>query len=314
MRSVERARSAFLKKTKAAPGTAARVRAALQPLRWAVPLLPAFAILLVFFAAPMVELVRMSALEYDPVRLYTEKLTLANYARVFSHVAYTDMIAASLKVGFFTTSAALLIGYPMAYYIVSTTGWERTLLSAACLLPIFVTVVVGTLGWFIVLLPFGLTQKALSAVGLLEGPLRWLRTMPGLIGVLVFLESPYAIIMLASSLQNVGRDRVNAARILGASTAQIVRRIMIPLTMPAIVSSAILISSLSVSSYLVPALITGQTIRVLPLAIFTYTTDIINWPFASALAVILLSIVLAATYAFTAITNHITRRGKWELV
>jgi putative spermidine/putrescine transport system permease protein len=131
---------------------------------------------------------------------------------------------------------------------------------------------------------------------------------------MVFLEAPYAILILASGIQNVGHDKINAARVLGASTAQIFRKIMIPLTMPAIVSSSILVFSLSISSYLVPALIAGGTLRLLPLAIFTYTTDVVNWPFASALAVVLLVLVLGVTYTVTAITNHLTARGKWEVV
>lgn len=286
----------------------------LAPARWALPLLPGFVVLAGFFLIPMFELVRMSVLEYDRVRVYTSTLTWQNYEKFFSDPFFLEMIVTSLKVGCSATVGAVVLAYPMAYYLTTVRGWERTLLSGACLLPIFVTLLVGTLGWYIILLPHGVLQRILLALGLVDGPLRLLQTFPALVAVIVHLEMPYAILILASSLQNVGQDKVNAARLLGASTTQVFRRIIIPLTMPAIVSSTILIFALSISSYLVPVLITGQRIRVLPMAIFTYTTDLLNWPLASTMAVVLLVIVLAATYGLTATVNRLTGRGKWEVV
>ena len=84
--------------------------------------------------------------------------------------------------------------------------------------------------------------------------------------------------------------------------------------MPAIASSAILIFALTISSYLIPILITGQTLRLLPMAIYSYTTDLLNWPFAAMVAVILLVIVAILVYGLIALTNHFTKRGKWEMV
>jgi putative spermidine/putrescine transport system permease protein len=283
-------------------------------LRQAVPLVPSLFVLALFFLVPMFELVRMSVYEYSRVSVYIPRLTWGNYAQFFSDPYYGTMVWTSLKVGFLTTLCALLAGYPMAYYLTTIDGWERTLLSGACLFPLFVTILVGTLGWYILLLPFGLTQKILVALRLLHGPLSALNTFSALIVVMTYINLPYVILIVASSLQGVGADKVNAARMLGAPPAYVFRRIVVPLTMPGIASSAILVFALSISSYLVPVLITGQRLRVLPMAIFSYTTDILNWPLASVLAIVLLVIVVVATYAFTAITNRLTGRGKWEVV
>lgn len=283
-------------------------------VRLLLSLTPAMFVLILFFVVPMLELVRMSVFEYSRTSVFVPRLTGANYAQFFSDPFYARMVWTSLKVGFFTTVCATLCGYPMAYYLTTIRGWERTLLSGACLTPLFVTIVVGTLGWFIILLPYGLSQKALALVGLIDGPLAALNTVPALVAVMVYLYVPYVILIVAASLQGVGRDKISAARVLGASSWDVFRRVIIPLTMPGIASSAILVFALSISSYLVPVLITGQRLRVLPMAIFSYTTDLLNWPFASVLAMVLLAIVVLATYAFTAVTNRLTNRGKWELV
>jgi ABC-type spermidine/putrescine transport system permease subunit I len=278
------------------------------------PLVPALLVLIVFFVLPMLELTRMSVFEHSRTQVFVPRPTAANYRQFFSDPYYGRMVWVSLKVGFFTTAVALICGYPMAYYLTTTRGWERTLLSGACLLPVFVTILVGTLGWYIILLPFGLVQEVLSLVGLIRGPLAALDTFPALVTVMVYLYLPYVVLIVAGSIQGVGPDKINAARVLGATSWGVFRRVIIPLTMPGITSSAILVFALSISSYLVPVLITGQRLRVLPMAIFSYTTDLLNWPFASVLALVLLSIVVIATYVFTAFVSRLTARGKWDLV
>jgi putative spermidine/putrescine transport system permease protein len=284
------------------------------PLRRLAPFLPAFVILAGLFLVPMFELVQMSLYEYSPTAVYVPKYTLANYRQFLSDPFYWGMVWTSLKVGSATTLVTLVCAYPVAYYLTTIDGWERTLLSAAYLLPLLVTLLVGTLGWYLILLPFGAAQRLLALLGLLHGPLQVLQTIPALIVVMVYLHLPYAVLILAASLHHVGADKTHAASVLGASRAYILRRVLIPLTMPGIASSAILVFALSISSYLVPVLITGQRVRVLPIAIFSYTTDILNWPLASVLAIVLLVIVVAATYAFATVTNAVAGRGKWETV
>ena len=286
----------------------------LKQYRWALLLFPGIFLLSVFFLIPMLVLFVMSSLKYDRISLYILTITFENYIRFFSDPYFIGMVFASLKVGFYTTLFALLIGYPIAYYLTRVQGTERTILSAACLLPIFVTILVSTLGWYIILLPFGVFQRILNLLGLIEGPLRWLHSLPALVVVLVHLHMPYVILILAASIQNVSEEKINAAKILGAPTIKVVQKVIIPLTMTGIVSSSILVFALAISSYLIPILITGQELRLLPLAIFSYTTELLNWPFASAIAIILLFIVFIATYGFIALTNRMTGRGKWEVV
>jgi len=132
--------------------------------------------------------------------------------------------------------------------------------------------------------------------------------------VLTYEHIPFAVLILVSSLQAVPVDKINAARLLGASTGRIVADIILPLTMPGLVASAILVFSLSASSYLTPILIGGQRIRVLPLMIFSYGTELLNWPLAAALAIVLLVIMVAVTYLFAAAMNRLSKRGQWEMV
>lgn len=285
-----------------------------QPMSLAL-LAPILLLLIFFFLFPLAYLLHLSALAQQPtLQQPWPQLSFVNYTKILQDSFYLSMSLNSVLVGLSTTFLTIAIGYPVAFYITRISGWERTLISVACLLPIFVNVIVSILGWYILLLPFGVVQQALAGLGLVDGPLQLLRTFPALVAVLVYEHLPFAILILVSSLQAIPIDKINAARVLGASALRIVFSLILPLTMPGLVACGILVFSLSASSYLAPILIGGQRTPVLPLAIFSYGTELQNWPLAAALAFVLLVLVVGISYGFSSAMNCIAKRGQWEFV
>ena len=284
-------------------------------LRLPLLMLPALLLLLVFFLVPLGELFGLSVLAQQPTpRTPSPDLTLAHYAKALLDPFYLGMALNSVLVGIATTIVTLAVGYLVAFTLTRIQGWERTLVSLACLLPLFVNVIVGILGWYILLLPFGVIQQMLAGLGLIEGPLPLLRSFPALVAVLAYEHIPFAVLILASSLQAIPREKLDAARLLGAGVPRIVRTIVLPLTLPGLTATAVLVFSLSSSSYLTPILIGGQRVPVLPLAIFSYGTELLNWPFAAALSFILLVLVGGIAYGFSAAMGALGGRGRWEMV
>jgi ABC-type spermidine/putrescine transport system permease subunit I len=278
-------------------------------------LVPILLLLIFFFLFPLAYLLRLSALTQQPtLQNPFPELSVVNYVKILQDYFYLSMSLNSVLVGLGTTFFTVAIAYPVAFYITRISGWERTLISVACLLPIFVNVIVSILGWYILLLPFGVVQQALAGLGIVSGPLQLLRTFPALVAVLVYEHLPFAVLILVSSLQAIPADKINAARVLGASVPRIVLSLIIPLTMPGLVACVILVFSLSASSYLAPILIGGQRTPVLPLAIFSYGTELQNWPLAAALSFVLLVLVVAISYVFSSAMNRIAKRGQWEFV
>ena len=282
--------------------------------RWVLMLVPSLIVLGVFFLTPLARLAQLAFYRYDPVWIYRPETTLGNFSKFISDMYYWKMVYNTLKVGFLTTICTLSIAYPIAYYLAHCKPRERTILSAGFIGGLFVTMLVTTLGWYILFLPFGLIQQGLKAVGLSTGPIRLLKTFPALIAVLTHLHMPYSILVLAASIQAVPKEKIDAARILGAPTWRVFTKVLFPLTMPGVVSSAVLVFALSASSYLVPILITGQSIALLPIGIWRYTHELLNWPFAAVTALILFVLTMSASYGFIALTNRLSRRGKWEMV
>ena len=276
---------------------------------------PILLLLIFFFLVPLVQLsISVPSRSNRASRPRRRRIRSSTTPTSSETPFYLQIAGNSILVGVCTTLATLAISYPVAFYITRISGWERTLISVACLLPIFVNVIVGILGWYILLLPYGVIQQMLSSVGLVTGSLQWLRTFPALVAVLTYEHIPFAVLILVSSLQAIPAEKINAARLLGASVPRIFFTIILPLTMPGLVASAILVFSLSASSYLTPILISAQRIRVLPISIFSYGTELLNWPLAAALAFVLLVIVVTVTYTFSRAMNRISKRDQWEIV
>jgi putative spermidine/putrescine transport system permease protein len=276
-------------------------------------LAPALLLLAVFFLLPLYELLRVSTLPGQAAVLHGNAWhTLTMYGRGLGDPFYRELMLNSVLVGLASTVAVLLLGYPVAFYLTRTSGLERTLISAACLLPLFVNAIVGILGWYILLLPYGVIQQILVGLGAWSGPLRVLHTFPALIAVLTYEHVPFAVLLLVASLQAIPPERINAARLLGAGTVRIIWTLILPLSMPGLVATAVLVFSLGASSYLTPILIGGQSMRVMPLTIFTYGTDLLNWPLAAALSFLMLLVVGLIAYGFSLAMHRLTRRDAWR--
>ncbi len=297
------------------PAARARIAPAItRGLGIGLLLAPAIALLAAFFLLPLYELLRVSTLPGQAAVLHgTAWQTVSMYGRSIGDPFFRDLVLNSVLVGLATTVAALLLGYPVAFYLTRTSGLERTLISAACLLPLFVNAIVGILGWYILLLPFGVIQQILVGLGVWAGPLQIMHTFPALIAVLTYEHVPFAVLLLVASLQAIPPERINAARLLGAGTVRIIFTLILPLSMPGLVATAVLVFSLAASSYLTPILIGGGTLRVLPLSIFNYGTELLNWPLAAALSFLMLVLVAFIAYGFSLAMNWLTRPDAWKI-
>lgn len=285
--------------------------------RWGYLITPMMILVVVFFLLPLLFMIRVSFIDAHTPSIgdaLSGGWSAANYGEILADSFFYEMAFNSLALGVLTVVATLLIGYPVAWYLTRCSGWERTIISVACLLPLFVNIIVSVFGWYILMLPFGFFQKLLAALGLIHGPFQLLRSFWALVAVLTYEHLPFAILILVAALQNVQRDKIDAARILGASPWRILRTVLLPLTAPGIIATTVLVFSLAVSSYLVPILITGQRIMVVPIAIFSYTAELLDWSKASAMALILLVVVAGLTYGMTTLSDRLTHRGRWEMV
>ncbi len=215
-------------------------------------------------------------------------ITLANYIRFLGDPFYLGTLWATLFLGISVTVLATLMGYPVAYGLARSRHRWKTALRLLVVAPLLVSVVIRTYGWIVLLANNGAVNNALLGLRLIREPVKFMFTHSGVTIGLVHFGLPVAILSLVGVIETVDRSLEEAARGLGASPLQTFLRITLPLTMPGIAAASMLVFSSAVAAFVIPALMGGPTLIVLPTLIYQQMADTLEWGFGAAVATILL--------------------------
>ena len=231
------------------------------------------------------------------------KLSLQAYTQFFADEFYRSVLWRSLRISAITTLMTLIIGYPIAVYLSQDWRKGRSLVVVLVIVPMFVSAVVRSYGWIIILGPNGLLSSFTKAIGLPIGHL--LYSEAGVIIALTHVFLPFMVIALVGSLQQIDPSLARAAQILGANGFSVFMRVTLPLTLPGISAGSVIVFCLAASGFVTPALVGGAAVPVMPYLVYKEGLLVLNWPFASAVALIL----LVATALVTAIYTFAFRDG-----
>jgi len=262
----------------------------------AILLSPGLLILTLGFFIPLIMLFVISFYKGVPGSgLMVEEFTIGNYLRFFD-VYYIEVLLRTFKIAIYTTILSLILGYPVALVIARSSGKIKSILLAIVLVPLLTNVVARTLGLMIILGRHGPVNQLLDLLGVPK-----INFIPGELGIIVGLTQvfmPYMILSISSVLSNIDFSLEDAARDLGSSKFGAFWKVTFPLSMSGIVAGSLFVFLLSFSSYVTPRLLGGGKVMVITMLIYQQAMQLLNWPFAAAVAVILfiLSIVLVTFY------------------
>ncbi len=215
-------------------------------------------------------------------------ITLANYLRFLGDPFYLATLRATLVLGISVAILATLLAYPVAYGLARSRHRWRPTLRLLVVAPLLVSVVIRTYGWIVLLANNGAVNNALLALGLMREPVKFMFTHTGVTIGLVHFALPVAILSLVGVIETVDRSLEEAARGLGASPLQTFLRVTLPLTLPGIVAGSMLVFSSAVAAFVIPALMGGPSLIVLPTLIYQQMTETLEWGFGASVATILL--------------------------
>lgn len=215
-------------------------------------------------------------------------ITLANYIRFLGDPFYLGTLWSTFFLGISVTLLATLMGYPVAYGLARSRHRWKTTLRLLVVAPLLVSVVIRTYGWIVLLANNGAVNNALVALRLIREPVKFMFTQTGVTIGLVHFGLPIAILSLVGVIETVDRSLEEAARGLGANPLQTFLRITLPLTLPGIAAASMLVFSSAVAAFVIPALMGGPTLIVLPTLIYQQMVDTLEWGFGGAVATILL--------------------------
>ena len=243
--------------------------------------LPLLGAMLVFFFFPIVRILITSL--FDP------ELTLKHYARTFADPIYLRVLGTTAKISLLTTIGCLLIGYPMAYAMSQASTRVRGVLVGVVALSLFMGLLLKNYAWTVLLQDTGVINSFLRWTGVIKSPLPLMYNLFGVLVGMVQMLLPFMILPLFSVFTGIDPRLQYASRSLGAGGVRTFLHVTLPLSIPGIGAGALLVFIISLGFFITPALLGGRTQMMLANLIDNQVHQTINWPFASALSMLLLS-------------------------
>jgi len=218
--------------------------------------------------------------------------------RVFGRI-----LLRTFQISALVTLWALLLGYPLAYWLSTLSARQANVLMILVLVPFWTSILVRVAAWIVLLQSEGLVNHALIGLHLIENPIALLFNRTGVIIAMVHILLPFMILPLYSVMTSVPPTYLRAAVSLGSSPLAAFFRVYVPQTYPGIGAGALLVFILSIGYYVTPALLGGADDQMLSYYIAQYTNVTVNWGMACGLGALL----LAATLVLYAVYRRVTK-------
>jgi putative spermidine/putrescine transport system permease protein len=263
---------------------------------------PPTAFFVAFFVFPMVVVLVSS------VTAPGGGLTFANYARILADSYHWDVLLVTFRIGALATLICVLIGYPLAWYLVRVVRYRpwRRFCIILIVVPLFTSNIVRSFGWMVLLGRNGLVNDGLIGMGLLERPMRFLGTELGILIGLVYILLPVIVLTIGNALATVDPALEHASADLGATPATTFRTIIFPLSLPGLVAGAMMVFMLAVSAYVTPALLSGGRVTVFSMLIFQQYSSVFDFHYGGALSITM----LVLTLALVALAGRVSEAGR----
>ncbi|MBB4285289.1 ABC transporter permease subunit [Roseospira goensis] len=267
--------------------------------------------LLLFFLLPFLIVLKISFAEfrigvppYTPLLAWLEggyiqvKLAIGNYLFLLQDPLYVTAYLNSLKVAFFSTVFALLIGYPMAYAIARASPSWRAVFLLLVILPFWTSFLIRVYAWIGILKNNGLINNALMALGLIDDPLPLLNTEFSLYVGIVYSYLPFMVLPLYATLERMDVSLLEAAEDLGCRPFKAFLTVTLPLSMPGIVAGSMLVFIPAVGEFVIPDLLGGADTLMIGKVLWSEFFNNRDWPVASAVAIAMLVLLVIPIVIF----------------
>jgi putative spermidine/putrescine transport system permease protein len=230
------------------------------------------------------------------------------YLRFFSSPLDRHVFWQTLELGIGVTLVSAVIGYASAFAIVGLSDSAKGRMIGLVVLPLMISPVARTYAWLVILGRTGIVNKALMLVGLTDEPIRFLFTQTAVFIGLLQLFLPLMVISLVSALENMPRDVVPAARVLGANWLHIFVKVVLPLTREGLVIGGTLVFTGAVTAYITPAILGGAKVLTLVTLLYQRVTIANDLVSASVIAFILIVMSFGANMLLKRIATARNRK------
>lgn len=224
--------------------------------------------------------------------------TLKHYIHFFTALVYLQVIINTLRIATMVTLFCLVLGYPFAYLLSSISPKMSNRVMIIVLLPFWVSLLVRTYAWMIILGREGVINSILLGLGLTSSPLKLLYNAIGVNVGMVHILLPYMILTLSSVMRGIDRNLLKAAQNLGANRLQTFFRVFFPLSLPGVGGGCLIVFIMAIGFFITPALLGGSQDTMISQLIEAQVTDLLNWGFAFCVAFILLFLTVVILFIY----------------
>lgn len=212
---------------------------------------------------------------------------LGNFASFFARADYVAVLLRTIGIALVVTLFSVLVGYPIAYAISRYRG-NRNFLMLLVITPWLVSVVVRTYGWVVILGPKGTLNSLLLSLGLIDTPVRLIFNMTGVVIGLVHVFCPFFIVSVLAVLLHLDRALDEASQTLSAGPVKTFMHVTLPLSLPGVITGAMLVYLLSTGAIVTPLLLGGVRDGMLATQIYQDVLQVFDYPKAASMAIVLL--------------------------
>ena len=259
------------------------LRKHISPGWWLVA--PFFLLVACLYLGPILNILWLSLSDPEP--------GLQNYSKLVESDTLARIMWTTIRICVITTGFSVILGYSVAYAMVHAYRREQSFMLTFLLVSFWISILVRTFSWLMLLGRKGLVNESLEVIGLISEPVAFMRNELGVLIGMVHYMIPYAVLPLLVNMQTLDQRVMSASRNLGASASQTFFRIYLPMTTPGIVASALLVFILSLGFYVTPAVLGGGKVLMVAEYISVQLLVTVKWGVAAMLAALMLAGVLA---------------------
>lgn len=254
----------------------------------ALLLVPVLVLILLVFDWPLLKTAYWSILDED-----TGRLTLAHFREFWESQAYLRIIGRTLRIALTVTAVCILLGYPLAYWATRLRPGARMVVLGLVVMTFWVSILVRTYAWIVVLGSSGLINRTLMSAGITGKPVQFLYNEFGIVVGMVNVLLPFLVLPLYAAMVRIDPRLTQVAQTMGAKPLRIFWLVFFPLTLGALVTSAILVFILALGFYITPAILGGGKVPLVANMMDLLINRVANWNMAAVVAVVLLLMTLS---------------------
>ncbi|HJB29625.1 MAG TPA: ABC transporter permease [Candidatus Blautia faecavium] len=265
-------------------------------------ILPLYFFTLLFVVGPLIYMVALSFAEPSAGHGVDWVFNLENYKKILEPV-YFNTFVQSFQLAVTSTLVICIVGYPFGYFMAMLPESKKKKAMLLLMLPFWVNSLIRLYGWIIILQNKGVLNFILQKLGIIKEPLKILYSYPAIVVGMVYVLLPFMILSVYSSAEKLDWSLVEAARDLGASRIKAFWTVSFKLTLPGLLSGIILTFIPSMGLFFIADILGGNKIVLVGSLIQEQMTRVGDWPFAAALAVVLMVLTTLMIMLYRKITN-----------